>query len=107
MNFLKELPVEIVVIQSGVGPMEYPDHTLLRQAIDHGAAQWEEIGTFPQRRVGEPGSRIEVYRLKSAMGRSAGKLHIDLPFTLKHSIDTSIGPGLSPESHTRSSTLSR
>jgi hypothetical protein len=107
MSFLEELPVEIVVIQIGAGPMEYPDHALLRQAIDRNPAQWEEIGTFPLRRVPEPGSRIEVFRLKSAVSRTARQLHIELPFTLKHSIETSIGPGISPASHSQNSTLSR
>ena len=87
MNFLNETPVEVVVIQAGAGPTEYPDHKLLRQTIDRYSAEWDHIGTFPQHHAGEPGSRIDAYRLKSAAGRSAGKLRINLPYTLKGYIE--------------------
>jgi 4-amino-4-deoxy-L-arabinose transferase-like glycosyltransferase len=87
MNFLKGTPVEVVVIQNGAGPPEYPDHKLLRQTIDRYSAEWEHIGTFPQRRAGEPGSRIDVYRMKLAAGRSVGKLRIYMPYTLKRYIE--------------------
>lgn len=83
MNFLRGTPVGVVVIQDGGGPMEYPDHKLLRQTINQYSAEWEHIGAFPQRRAGEPGSNIDAYRLKSAAGRSAGKVRINLPYTLK------------------------
>jgi hypothetical protein len=96
MNFLKGTPVGVVVIQDGAGPPEYPDHKLLRQTIGRYSAEWERIGTFPQRRAGEPGSSIDAYRLKSAAGRSVGKLRINLPYTLGHPIEISIGPGAPP-----------
>src|ERR1035437_1922490 len=98
MSFMNETPVEVVVIQDGAGPTEYPDHKLLRQTIDRYSAEWEHIGTFPQRRAGEPGSRIDAYRLKSAAGRSVGKLRINLPYTLRRSIEISTGPGIPPKS---------
>jgi hypothetical protein len=87
MKFLRETPVGVVVIQDGAGPMEYPDHKLLRQTINRYAAEWEHIGAFPQRRTGEPGSNIDAYRLKSASGRSVGKVRINLPYTLKGFIE--------------------
>jgi hypothetical protein len=98
MSFMNETPVEVVVIQDGAGPTEYPDHKLLRQTIEQYSAEWEHIGVFPQRRAGEPGSRIDAYRLKSAAGRSVGKLRINLPYTLRRSIEISTGPGITPKS---------
>jgi Dolichyl-phosphate-mannose-protein mannosyltransferase len=87
MNFLKATPVEVVVIQDQEGETEYPDHKLLQQTIKSYPEEWAHIGTFPQRGVGEPGSKIDVYRLKSAVGRTASKIRINLPFTLKHSVE--------------------
>ena len=87
MNFLKVTPVEVVVIQDGEGETEYPDHKLLRETINLYSAEWEHLGTYPQRSVREPGSKIDVYRLKSAEGRTASKIRINLPFTLKRSVE--------------------
>ena len=87
MTFLRETPVELVVIQSGDGPPESPDHKLLVQTIDRFAAEWEHLGTFPQRRGGELGSKIDAYRQRSAAGRRVGKIRILLPYTLRGVIE--------------------
>jgi ABC-type cobalt transport system substrate-binding protein len=91
MAFLESIPVEIVVIQDGDG-QEYPEHKLLRQTIDQYSAFWEQVGTFPRRHNGEVGSSIDAYRLKSAAGRRVSNIRINLPYTLRHSINISSVP---------------
>jgi hypothetical protein len=66
---------------------EAPDHKLLQQAIAKFPAEWEHLGTYPQLRATEGGSMIDVYRLKSAAGKQVGRIRIDLPYTLRHSIE--------------------
>lgn len=87
MNFLRSIPVEIVVIHSENGVVESPDHELLQQAIAEFSAEWEHLGTYPQLHDTNGGSTIDVYRLKSAAGRQAGTIRIDLPFTLRRPIE--------------------
>jgi hypothetical protein len=87
MGFLKATPVGVVVIQDGDGPAESPDHKLLHRTIDQYPNEWEHVGTFPHGHAGEPGSKIDIYRLKSVAGSGVGKIRINLPYTLKRSIE--------------------
>ena len=87
MNFLRSIPVEIVVIHSESGVVESPDHRLLQQAIVDFSTEWEHLGTYPQLHDTNGESTIDVYRLKSAAGRQAGTIRIDLPFTLRRPIE--------------------
>jgi Dolichyl-phosphate-mannose-protein mannosyltransferase len=87
MNFLRSVPVEIVVIHSESGEVESPDHKLLRQAIAEFPTEWQHLGTYPKLQGTKGGSTIDVYRLKSAAGRHVGTIRIDLPFTLRRPIE--------------------
>ena len=82
MGFLRSIPVGIVVVHNQRGLPGTMDHQLLRQAISVYSAEWELLRTYS-----EAESTIDVYRLKSAAGRRIGKLHVDLPYTLGHSIE--------------------
>ena len=82
MGFLRSIPVGIVVVHNQRGLPGTLDHQLLRQAISVYSAEWERLGTYS-----EAESTIDVYRLKSAAGRRIGKIHVDLPYTLGHSIE--------------------
>jgi hypothetical protein len=85
MKFLNGIPVELVVIdnQPGLTPPSYFE--LLKQTIAAFPDQWEHAGTYPQ--APGTGPTIDVYRLKSAAGRSTGKIRIDMPYTLGRSIE--------------------
>jgi len=81
MKFLRSIPVGIVVIHNERGLAGSPDHRLLQQAIADYSTEWERLGTYAERE-----STIDVYHLKSAAGARAGKIHINLPYTLRRSI---------------------
>jgi hypothetical protein len=85
-KFLESVPVELLVIDHGPGEGRSlrPHHEQLIETVAQYADRWERIGTFPKERNSD--SQIDVYRLKSAEGRRAGKIEIDLPFTLGRSI---------------------
>jgi len=86
MNFLRTMPVEIVVIHDEPGLVADAHHKLLQQAIAEFSQEWEHMGTYPQRRAAENGS-IDVYRLKSPTNHGTGKIRIDLPYTLKRQVE--------------------
>jgi hypothetical protein len=85
MKFVDSIPVELVVVDNEPGltaPSYYP---LLKQTIAAYPSLWERAGTYPQAHGAGP--TIDVYRLKSAAGRTPGKIRIDMPFTLGRSIE--------------------
>lgn len=81
MNFLKSIPVGIVVIHNERGISGTLDHRLLQQAIATHPTEWDRLQTF-----GEGHTRIEVYRMKS-IPTTHGKIRINLPYTLGRAID--------------------
>jgi hypothetical protein len=85
MRFLESIPVELVVIDNEPGLTPAPYHALLKQTIAAFPSLWEHAGTYPQAQG--TGSTIDVYRLKSAAGRTAGKIRIDMPYTLGRPIE--------------------
>ena len=85
MKFLESVPVELVVIDDETGRTPRPDQMLLKQTIAESPDKWDLVGTFPQ--GGSQSGTIRIYRLKDASGRPPGKIHIDLPYTLRRPID--------------------
>ncbi len=86
MKFLDSIPVELVVIDDRSHATPTPHHALLKQTIAAFPDRWRHIGSFPQSRAAGSPADIEIYQLKSAVGRIRGKIRIDLPYTLKRSI---------------------
>ncbi len=84
MKFLESVPVELVIIdnQSHLKPL--PHHVLLKRTIASYPDLWRHVASFPQ--TADSISDIEVYQLKSAVGHPREKIRIELPYTLKRSI---------------------
>jgi hypothetical protein len=85
MEFLRNFPVDIVVIDNEGGRAPLPHHLLLKQAVAAFPAEWEQLGSYPQNRAAAQPT-IDLYRLKTASRRSPVRIHIDMPFTLRRPI---------------------
>jgi 4-amino-4-deoxy-L-arabinose transferase-like glycosyltransferase len=80
MNYIKEISVEVVVIDESLPEgSRLAHHTLLEETIKCYPRRWELSGDYPVTRKGvlyENG--IKVYRLKRAEKQRADKIRIDL-----------------------------
>jgi hypothetical protein len=84
MEYLKSIPVDIVVIDGDRGA-SYAHHDLLKRTIAAFPQEWTHLGTYPQQRQGK--TPIDVYRLTTASQRPRGRILIHMPFTLGRSIE--------------------
>lgn len=84
MRFLEEIPAGIVVIDLSAHP-ESEHQRLLRRTIQAYPERWELAGSFPHR--AGPARKVVAYRLLGHETRPAGKIHIEMEFNLKRSID--------------------
>ena len=82
IQFLRSVPVGIVVIQNERGVSATRDHQLLQESIAAYPAEWVRLETYAENE-----STIDVYFSKSAAVTTHKKIHIDLPYTLRRSIE--------------------
>lgn len=88
MEFLRQVPVEVVVIHHDRFDAEYPHHTLLKQTIAAYPGEWTHLGTFPADEHRRERASIDVYRLTGAAAvHGERRIRIELPFTLQRTIE--------------------
>lgn len=80
LEYLKSIPVEIVVFDSDRRLNSYAHHDLLKRTIAAYPQEWTHIGTYPQMRRGK--TPIEVYRLRTTGRKGNGRIVIHMPYTL-------------------------
>ncbi len=89
MNFLKGLPVGIVVFDNSTPAGNHTGHhQLLKKTTEYYAGQWELLGTYPLMRKGViyPDA-LEVYRLRGHEKRQISSISVNMLEMLGKNID--------------------
>lgn len=76
MRYLSSIPVKLVVIDNGQGPVRVPHQDLLKQTIARYSDQWKPV-SYPNAR-----GNIAVYEYVGA-AQGGDKVKVDLRYTLK------------------------
>lgn len=81
-DFLKSIPVRLLVIDNTPGPVNTPDHQILKTMVKQYSQDWKLVGSYPQ--TGASGSQPGILLYEYVAAASSQKhISVDMRYTLK------------------------